>query len=182
MNVRDLAEPALEPVSLTQAKLFLRVDHDEEDGLILDMIKTARLQVEAFCGVSLISRLRRFTWSGADADNIIINHYPITTVQTVRLIDKSGGETVIAAEDYSVNLRARPARLSLNPPGAIKPDQQVELDAEAGYGQTADDIPVPFTQSIMLLTAQLYERGDERPENIPLMVQALLMPYRGLRL
>lgn len=41
------------PVSLTEAKLFLRVEHGAEDGLIGTLIQAARLRVEAAVGEAL---------------------------------------------------------------------------------------------------------------------------------
>ena len=43
------------PVSLTEAKLFLRVEHDAEDGLIQTLIDAARVRVEGDVGLSLVS-------------------------------------------------------------------------------------------------------------------------------
>lgn len=43
------------PVSLTEAKLFLRVEHEAEDGLIGTLIEAARLRVEGEVGLTLIS-------------------------------------------------------------------------------------------------------------------------------
>ncbi|RZJ46621.1 MAG: phage gp6-like head-tail connector protein [Brevundimonas sp.] len=43
------------PVSLTEAKLFLRVEHDAENELIQTLIDAARARVEADVGLSLTS-------------------------------------------------------------------------------------------------------------------------------
>jgi len=43
------------PVSLTEAKLFLRVEHAAEDGLIQTLIDAARTRVEGDVGLTLTS-------------------------------------------------------------------------------------------------------------------------------
>ena len=43
------------PVSLTEAKLFLRVEHEAEDQLIETLIAAARARVEGEVGLSLTS-------------------------------------------------------------------------------------------------------------------------------
>jgi len=43
------------PVSVTEAKLFLRVEHGAEDGLIQTLIEAAQARVEGEVGLSLTS-------------------------------------------------------------------------------------------------------------------------------
>ena len=43
------------PVTLTEAKLFLRVEHEPEDGLIQTLIDAARARVEGEVGLTLTS-------------------------------------------------------------------------------------------------------------------------------
>jgi hypothetical protein len=43
------------PVSLTEAKLFLRVEHEAEEGLIQTLIDAARARVEGEVGLTLTS-------------------------------------------------------------------------------------------------------------------------------
>lgn len=43
------------PVSLTEAKLFLRVEHDAEDALVQTLIDAAHARVESDAGLSLDS-------------------------------------------------------------------------------------------------------------------------------
>ena len=43
------------PVSLAEAKLFLRVEHEAEDGLIQTLIEAAQARVEGDVGLGLTS-------------------------------------------------------------------------------------------------------------------------------
>ena len=53
------AAPAVEPVSLAEAKAHLRVDSDHEDALIAQLIVAARIFVERTLGLALIAQ----SWS-----------------------------------------------------------------------------------------------------------------------
>lgn len=45
-----------EPITLTEAKLYLKVDYTDEDTLITSLIKSVREHVENFTGLSLVAK------------------------------------------------------------------------------------------------------------------------------
>ncbi|MEQ1790660.1 MAG: head-tail connector protein, partial [Rickettsiales bacterium] len=51
-----ISAPATEPITLAEAKLYLRVDSSSEDNLITDLIVAARMSAEAWLKNSLISQ------------------------------------------------------------------------------------------------------------------------------
>ena len=53
MSLVMTGAPALEPVTLAEAKAHLRVDNALEDTFITSLITTSRLQVEAILGAAL---------------------------------------------------------------------------------------------------------------------------------
>ena len=185
MDVIDITPPAIEPVSLARAKLFLRVEHDAEDELIADMISAARQRVESYLGASLIERERRIK-TVICGDTLTIKHRPIKSINAIHLIMNDGSAEIVSTDQYQVNLRMQPARVLMNSEAVSltsrKDVSHAEIDITAGYGASEADIPTPLTQAILLLLAQSYERGEPLGRDIPMMVQALLMPYRGLRL
>lgn len=187
MSIRDLAPLGVEPIDLAYAKNFLRVDSDAEDALIADMIVSARLRVEHMIRSSLISRRQKYTTSKLSDSGLFINHGPVQAVYDVSAIDKDGHEIELWPADYSVNLRAVPAHLCLNAPNRWSHfgsgTRYVEIELDAGYGTEPNDIPMPIRQAILLLVAQSFEYRD-KPDMppVPMMADALLMPYRSLKL
>ena len=57
-KVKDLAvtDGNTEPVTLQQAKDWLRVDSEDDDALITDLITVARKRIERFTGVSMVDK------------------------------------------------------------------------------------------------------------------------------
>ena len=168
-------------------KNFLRVDSDAENTLISDMIVSARIRIEQMIRSSLITRRQKYTTSKLSDSGLYINHGPVQTVYAVSAFDDDGHEIELWPADYSVNLRAVPAHLCLTAPyrwshygsGA----RYVEIELDAGYGAEPSDIPMPLRQAVLLLAAQSFEYRD-KPEtpSVPMMTDALLMPYRSIKL
>lgn len=159
----DLNPPPAEPVTLAEAKAFLRVDHDDEDALIHMLIRAGREQLEAHLNIAMITRPMR--WAVTSGGTIKLPRWPVVSLDAVTA-DGAG------TDDYVVNLRARPVLLT------VAADGPVEITFTAGYGTTSDDVPAPLRQAMLLLIAYGFEHRDTAPGRLPLMVDALTMPYR----
>ena len=187
MSITDIEAPPIEPISLAMAKEFLRIDGDHEDALITDLIKVARERVEFMGRLSLITRRRAYSSARVCAGRLVINHGPIKHVHKVSLIDGADNEIEIPKGDIYINRRARPAIIEMRKRDVFSDyaadPVAVVAEFDAGYGSSPEDVPMQLRQAVLLLLAQHYEHRDEaltRP--VPMLVDALLMPYRTVRL
>lgn len=178
MTYEDLAAPIATAVSLEAAKTFLRIDDEAEDALIIDLIDSATRRVEAHISASLVTRLQRCTTALPKGREVFLNRYPVTAITAV----SADGEAV----SFSANLKSRPAAIRLTSGQPWRTDypgrKSVTVEFIAGYGETSDDIPTPLRQAVLLLVAQAYENRSGDGARLPLMADALLSPYRGVRL
>lgn len=182
-----LIPPAVEPVDLAYAKTFLRVDGDAEDALITDMIVAARHSVEALCGQAMITRRVLQSFDIPACAPVSLKAMPAGEIIAVRAFKSGGTIITLSPGSYSLNARCTPPRLELTDAGArdigASDVTRFEVEYTAGFGGAPSDVPMPLRQALLLLLAQSFEhRGDESVRPVPMMVDALLMPYRWMRL
>ena len=94
-----LSGPSVEPVTLTEAKLFLRVEHDDDDDLIAALIAGSRIHVEAQTRRALISqtwRLTRDAWP--ESGRLFVLPVPLVSLVAARIyIDNTTTQSVDVA-------------------------------------------------------------------------------------
>jgi uncharacterized phiE125 gp8 family phage protein len=182
--------PGAEPVTVAEAKTFLRIDGNAEDVLIASLILTSRLHIETALEIAMIDqgwRLLLDRWPVGGKVSIPLA--PLRAVAAVRVLDRDGTPVTLDPASYVVDAASRRPRLVCNGawPAPGRPVQGIEIDLVAGYGADAASVPAPLRQAVLLLTAHWYEHRDPieigRPEtNIPAPVSDLLLPFREKRL
>ncbi|MEO0729319.1 MAG: head-tail connector protein [Pseudomonadota bacterium] len=181
--LKQTVAPAVEPISLAEAKAFLRVDADAEDTLIDSLIVTSRLHVEAALDLALITQSWRLTAHASDASHTIQLH-PVVAVTGTVSIDADGNETPVGTGEVDIDLDQRPARICIR---AAANAVKVGVDFDAGFGATADDVPAPIRHALLQLVAHWFEHREPvaigtDAARIPDSVSALLAPYRAIQI
>ena len=186
MITRQSVAPAVEPVTLTEAKLHLRlstsawdaVEYDTEDDLLNSLIETARGYVENYTHRAIITQ----TWIAylETFPNAVRLPFPpfqsITsiTVEGVAFTDFTAStEGIIEPDDLWPTLSSDPGA---NP---------IEITFISGYG-LAVSVPAPIKHAILLLIAHWYSNRESvligvNAAPLPMAVEALLNPYRWMQ-
>ena len=184
--------PAVEPVSLAEVKEHLRVDGPDEEPLIVALITTARLTIEHLAGLALMTqRWAVLLDAWPDGQAIELPVAPIASIDVLRVYDEADQASVIDAAEYFADLASRPARLvrrNSQPwpePGRVA--NGIEIELTAGFGAGTVDVPETLRWAVLMLVGHWFENraaveADTQLRHVPLAVQAVLNPYRKVRL
>ena len=185
-----LAPPALEPLTLDEAKAYLRVEHGDDDETIAALIAAARLHVEAQTRRALIAQTWRLTVDAwPESGRIIVRPAPLQSLAAARVYDISNVAHALDLQNFVPDLAA--SALVFAPWAVAQPERAlsgIEIDVVCGYGDDALAVPEALRQAIRILVAHWYEnRGLVVPgamslAALPSTAAALIAPYRMVSL
>lgn len=186
-SVHVKTAPAAEPLTLTEAKLHLRVDDSDDDDLIEGLIQAAREWVENHTRRSLVRRTLELRLDCFPAE-IRLPRQPVASVTSVTYTDQDGNAATASAAIYQVDTYGTPPRIVLVS-GATWPTPKVgainavTVEYIAGYapGETsptdhAANVPQAIKAAAKLLIGYWYE-NREAAGQVPMAVKALLAPF-----
>lgn len=195
-------EPSVEPVSLAEAKLHLRVDDDitSDDTLISALISAARQKVEIETRRALVTQtqvLKMDRFPSGESAVIELPNPPLQSVSAVQYVDQNGDTQTLAAADYIVDTASEPARIT-PAYNTFWPLTRAQINAVtvtfvAGYapgsGSPTDyaaNVPQALKAAIKLLVGHWYENreavGAVNLKPLPMAVDSLIWNYRNLQL
>ena len=166
-KVLDTAAPS-EPIALSEAKLFLKVDTSDDDALIGTIISSAREYVENFTGYQLLSAtytqyLDKFPNKNT-AIELLMN--PVSAVTHVKYYDSDNTLQTWNTSNYDTDLKGKPARITLANdatfPTVYDRTNAVEIKFVAGYASTsATGFPKQLLNAMYLIIGHLYENRQD---------------------
>ncbi len=185
-----LSGPAVEPVTLADAKAHLRLDSSDEDVVVGAMIGAARVAVETDIRQVLIAQQWRVADTAWPADRrIALPVLPLIGVDAVRALDAAGAATAVPAGDYEVDAEAGSLTIKADA-AALAPSLSAggyEVDFTAGFGAASTDVPAALRQAVLMLVTHWFEHrsavvsGDGLAPT-PAGVQTLTAPWRRVGL
>lgn len=150
MRLEILEGPVSEPVSLTEAKLRLRVEHDAEDSLIGALIAASREILERSLGRALMSRTLRQTFSAEEARGRTLD---LAYSPLAQIIAARAGEEAVPV----LHTQADPARIALGP---VPSGRELIIDYIAGHAQISA-VEQSLRDVILAMVARAYNQRDE---------------------
>lgn len=186
-----LTGPALEPISLDEAKAWLRIDASDEDQLLSALIVSARMTLEAYTRRFFVTQSWRMTLDAWPAPTmrrktLVLPFAPFQSVAAIRVYDAAGVAQTLDAGAYRAPSAPDRGRIAFvdAPPAPGRATDGVEIDVVLGYGGQATNTPEPLRRAILTLVAQWHEnRGDQQADaaRLPALVGALAQPFRRER-
>ncbi len=178
--------PTTEPLCLADAKAHMRVEIDDDDEMIVGLIKTARAYIENATWRQLISATWKWYLPGFPRV-FFVPKPPLQSAGTsITYVDSAGATQTLAASVYDVNAKSSPGRIveayAQGWPSTRDDENAVIVTFVAGYGNSASDVPDPLVKAMKLMVSQLYENREPvtlnaTPSIVPYAMGSMLEPY-----
>ncbi len=180
--------PTAEPVTLDDLKTQVRVDGSDEDTLLTSLITAARERLELETGRAMLTQTIRQTLPDWPDDPYIrLLREPVQAVSSITYTLSDASSQTLDASVYALDISgvAPVVRLAYGqqwPSDTLATSNAIQVTYTAGYGDTADDVPTPLRQAVLLLAAELFARREASAEKrswpLPFGVRYLIAPYR----
>lgn len=165
---------------ISEVKDFLRLDHDQDDAAISDLLVSAVLLCENFTRQLLIARTVteilpvRNIWQR-------LSQLPVQVIGTAEDLASDGTATDLPVEDYAIDIDSEAyGWLRLTSGAALS---RLRVTYVAGLAEDWADIPASLRQGIVRMAGYLYaNRDDPEAEGPPHAVTALWQPHRRIRI
>ncbi len=197
MQYRSLTRataPAVEPVTLAEAKAHLRVDTATDDAYIGSLITAAREWVEQYLDRTLVHtqwvmRFDKFPPDGTH--DIELPRPPMATAGTTTAVAltftfENGTTSTYSTASYRVDRDGVPGTVKTlygqTWPPHLQDDNAISVTWWGGYGAIGTSVPAAIRHAMLMLVGMWYERrmaADSMSGNeIPFGVKSLLDSQR----
>ncbi len=197
MQYRSLTRqtgPAVEPVTVAEAKAHLRVDTSEDDAYVQNLVTSAREWCEQYLDRTLVNTqwVMRFDSFPPDGTNDIeLPRPPMATAGTTTAVSltftyEDGTTATYSTASYRVDRNSTPGAVKTlygqTWPPHLMDDNAVSVTWWAGYGAAGSSVPAAIRHAILMIVGILYEKRAAAESGslneVPFGVKSLLDSQR----
>jgi hypothetical protein len=160
IQVTEASSPT-EPVSLTDAKAWLRVDYTDDDTLITAMIKSARQSIEHFTNRALVPK--DISLNAETPDGVSLDYSLVETTYKLKLPYAKGAViSVLILKDWDT------ATLVLNTDYEVNGNTIFSLNGWYAITYTVTPtVPQALKEAVLMEVAERYNnRGETNSEGL----------------
>ena len=178
--------PADDPITLTEAKAFARIDTSADDTLVTDLITAARVYAEAILNRTFVDTT--YTWTldcfPPDGGPMLFPQPALSAVTTIKYVDTNGTQQTWSSSLYDTDTKSLIGRVlpsfGQSYPAARLQMNSIETEFIGGDGNQAAQLE--DTKLLMkILVTESYEKrlhSTDRRVHLNQAAEALLWKMR----
>lgn len=189
MTLKLISPPGAEPLTLTEAKLHLRVEHTVDDDLITALIQAARERCEHLLGRALITQTWARVLDAFPAAEIELGMPPVQSISSVVYVDGAGDSQTMPSTDYSLDNTTEPGWVLPsedlgNWPTTLDTANAVTVTFVTGFGATGAAVPAAVRAWLKMEVGTMYKHRESIVAGVSVAElpggfhERLLDPYR----
>ena len=160
-----VSAPAVEPITVSEAKAQMRIEHSDDDALIARLIDVAVsfVDVRGALGKAMISQTWG-EWLGPNPSVVYLSLGPVQSVSAIKYYDTTNALQSDTLSNY--NVLGTSGRTVVSPktgfswPTTFQRDDAIKIEYVIGYGATRADIPSSVRHALLMLVAHYYENRE----------------------
>ena len=176
------------PIGALAEHLRLSRGFTDDSGLDAELeraMRAALAALEARTGKAILRRgFVQTVTSWSMTERHVLPIAPVSSIEAVRITDRSGAEQILDPGSYSLVTDAHCP--SLVPHFLTLPSlgfgRYAEIEFRAGYAETWDGLPSDLGHAALMLASAFFGQDEDTANGLPAGVLSLIEPYRTLRL
>lgn len=161
IDISTITDSAELPVTLSEAKSWLRVAHTEDDGKISELISTAVSTIEAYINTPVITKTLLYKTSVIFFDKcnceFLYLPYPPTVINSVKIYNSDDVATILTTTSQFGR------KILLGDHGVSARDNQAyEINFDSGISNNAANTPNAIKITVKEIVAKLYDECSDK--------------------
>lgn len=156
--------PTVEPLTLAEARSFIKQDSTDDDNVISLLIKAAREVCERVTGRALCTQTWRMVLDQFPAWEIWLPKPPLQSISSIIYLDSAGTSTTLSSALYRVDTTSEPGMVEPAYasvwPSTYGVSACVQITFVCGYGLTSA-IPPNIKERLLAYVSHRYDRRGE---------------------